>query len=181
MIRIADPADAEALLSVYAQYIDTPITFEYALPTAEEFRRRILTTLEEYPYLVWEEDGRLLGYAYAHRFRSREADRWGAELSVYVDRNAHSRGVGKALYTELMRLLRQQGVKTAYGCVTLPNGKSEALHSSLGFTEAGVFHSAGFKAGQWFDVIWYEKALAPYDGQAEPPRPFPALHKEEKA
>ena len=110
MIRTAVPADAEALLSVYAQYIDTPITFEYELPSVAEFRRRILSTLEGYPYLVWEEDGFLLGYAYAHRYREREADRWGAELSVYVDRSAHSRGIGKALYAELIRLLREQGV-----------------------------------------------------------------------
>lgn len=176
MIRTAVPADAEALLSVYAQYIDTPITFEYELPTVSEFRRRILSTREGYPYLVWEEGGLLLGYAYAHRYRGREADRWGAELSVYVDRNAHSRGVGKALYTELIRLLRVQGVKTVYGCVTLPNEKSAALHTSLGFTEAGVFHNAGYKAGRWHDVIWYEKALAPYDAQPEPPRPFTEIH-----
>lgn len=172
MIRTAVPADAEALLSVYAQYIDTPITFEYELPTVAEFRRRILATLEGYPYLVWEEDGLLLGYAYAHLYREREAYCWGAELSVYVDKNTHSRGVGKALYAELIRLLTAQGVKTAYGCVTLPNEKSAALHRSLGFTEAGVLHNAGYKNGKWRDVIWYEKQLAPYEDEPVPPRPF---------
>lgn len=175
MIRPAVPADAEALLSIYAQYIDTPITFEYGLPSVAAFRGRILETLEEYPYLVCEEDGTLLGYAYAHRFRQREADSWGAELSVYVDKNAHSRGIGRALYTELIRLLRLQGIKTAYGCVTLPNEKSTALHASLGFTEAGIFHNAGCKAGRWHDVIWYEKALADYDEDPAMPRPFAEL------
>lgn len=172
-IRSAAPDDAAALRAIYAQYIDTPVTFEYALPTADEFRRRIGTTLAEYPYLVWEQDGRPLGYAYAHRFREREAYRWGAELSVYVDAGAHGRGVGRALYEELMRLLKLQGIRTVYGCITLPNDKSVGLHESLGFAAAGVFHAAGFKNGAWHDVIWYEKALMPFDERPAPPVPYP--------
>lgn len=178
MIRFAVPADAEALLSVYAAYIDTPVTFECRLPTVREFRERVLTTLEEYPYLVWEEDGRLLGYAYAHRYRAREAYQWGAELSVYVAPGAQRRGVGRALYEELMRLLAAQGVRTVYGCITLPNEKSVGLHRALGFTAAGVFRRAGYKNCAWHDVIWFEKAIAPYDDPPEPLRPFPDVSKE---
>ncbi len=174
-IRPAVPDDAASLLAIYAQYIDAAVTFEYTLPTEAEFRRRIGTTLAEYPYLVWEEDGRPLGYAYAHRFRERAAYRWGAELSVYVDKSAHGRGVGRALYEELMRLLALQGIKTVYGCITLPNEKSVGLHEALGFAAAGVFHAAGFKSGQWHDVIWYEKALAPFDERPAPPLPYPAV------
>lgn len=175
MIRIAVPDDAEAVLSVYAQYIDTPVTFEYALPSVREFRGRIVTTLEEYPWLVWEEDGLILGYAYAHRYRVRQAYQWGAELSVYVEKSVHGKGIGSALYEELIRLLVRQGVKTVYGCVTLPNEKSQALHTSLGFTEAGVLRSAGYKAGRWHDVIWYEKPVAPYDDPPAPFCPFPKI------
>ena len=179
-IRPASPADAEALLSVYAQYIDTAITFEYALPSAEAFRDRIRDTLAEYPYLVWEEEGRALGYAYAHRLREREAYRWSAELSVYVDERAQGAGIGRALYEALIRLLAAQGVKTAYGCVTLPNEKSAALHESLGFAAAGVFRRAGYKAGAWHDVIWYEKAIAPYDDPPAPPRLFSEMQNDRK-
>ena len=174
-IRPAEAGDAEALLGIYGQYIDTPITFEYRLPTPEEFRGRILTTLEEYPYLVAEADGRPAGYAYAHRFRERAAYQWGAELSVYVDRRLHRSGAGRALYETLIRLLAAQGLKTVYGCITLPNEKSTAFHEALGFTPAGVFRRAGFKAGAWHDVIWYEKAIGPYGGEPCPPRPYPEI------
>ena len=166
MIRSALLSDTEAILSVYAGYIDTTITFECALPSVFEFRSRVQTISADYPYLVWEEDGRVLGYAYAHRYREREAYQWGAELSIYIDRRVQSKGVGRALYTELIHRLRAQGVKTVYGCITLPNEKSVRLHESLGFTAAGVFHNAGYKNGAWHDVIWYEKAIAPYDTPA---------------
>ena len=175
MIRDARLSDAEAILSVYGEYIDTPITFEYALPSVSEFRSRIQAVSDEYPYLVWEEDGRILGYAYAHRFREREAYQWGAELSVYIDRSAHSKGIGRALYTELIYRLRAQGLKTVYGCITLPNEKSTRLHEALGFSAAGVLHNAGFKNEDWHDVIWYEKAIAPYDN---PPAPLQKQKKE---
>lgn len=172
MIRSASAEDAQAVLSVYAQYIDTPITFEYTLPSVTEFRRRVTETLEEYPYIVWEEGGRVLGYAYAHRYRERAAYQWGVELSVYVEESAHGKGIGRALYEELFRLLKMQGVRTVYGCVTLPNEKSAGLHKALGFTAAGVFHNAGFKNGSWHDVIWYEKSITSYDDEPEPLRPL---------
>ncbi len=169
MLRFAEPADAEALLAIYAQYIETSITFEYDLPTAEEFRRRIEDITATYPYLVYEEGGRVLGYAYAHRYRERAAYQWGAELSVYIDRSAHGFGLGKRLYAALIRLLRLQGVRTVYGVVTQPNEKSGRLHTAMGFTVAGIVRSAGYKAGAWHDVATYEKPIAPHD---DPPAPL---------
>lgn len=83
-LRLATPMDAPALVGIYGQYIHTPITFEYELPSPREFQDRITHTLEDYPYLVWEENGTPVGYAYAHRFKERAAYQWGAELSVYV-------------------------------------------------------------------------------------------------
>ena len=172
MLRFAAPEDAQALLAVYGQYIDTSVTFEYVLPTCEEFRGRIEDISREYPYLVWEESGVILGYAYAHRFHERAAYQWCAELSVYLDERAHGRGLGKKLYTALMDILRVQGVKNVYGCITVPNDKSIALHKALGFELVSRFHSAGYKAGAWHDVVWYEKSIAP---ETEPPAPIKSV------
>ena len=169
MLRFAVPDDADALRAIYAQYIDTSVTFEYSLPSPEEFRRRMEDISAEYPYLVWEEDGVPLGYAYAHRYRERAAYRWGAELSVYLDRDARGRGLGARLYGALMALLRLQGIRTVYGVVTQPNEASDRLHTAMGFTVAGVVHNAGFKAGRWHDVTTYEKPIAPYDDEPAPP------------
>ena len=98
MIRFATEEDAQALLAIYAYYIDTEITFEYELPTEAEFRKRIRTVLEEYPYLIYEEAGNILGYAYAHRHLERAAYQWNVELTVYLHPDAVSRGIGRRLY-----------------------------------------------------------------------------------
>ena len=170
-IRFAAEADAPALLAIYAQYIETGITFEYELPSREEFARRIREFGGTYPYLIWEEDGRIVGYAYAHRQAERAAYQWNAELSVYLDRAHTGTGLGRRLYTALMALLRLQGVRTVYALVTLPNEKSEGLHRSMGFRLMGVQRSTGYKDGAWRDVAWFEKPIAPYDQNPEPIRP----------
>lgn len=162
-LRLAAPADAAALLEIYGQYIETPVTFEYCLPTQEEFAARIAEFGGTYPYLAAEEDGKAVGYAYAHRFAGRAAYQWGAELSVYLDRAHTGQGLGRRIYGALMELLRLQGVRTVYGCVTLPNEKSERLHEAMGFRRAGVFRNAGYRCGAWRGVAWFEKEIAPYD------------------
>ena len=167
-LRFAVPEDAQALLDIYARYIHTPITFEYDLPSREEFARRISSTLERYPYLVAEEAGKAVGYAYAHPERERAAYQWNAELSIYLAPEAAGRGVGRALYSALMELLRLQGVKTAYGVVTSPNPASEGLHRALGFRLLGVHRNTGFKDGAWYDVLWFEKSLAGYEADPAP-------------
>ena len=171
-IRFAAAADAAALLGIYGQYIDTPITFECALPSEEAFRRRVAEYGAACPYLVWEEDGRILGYAYAHRLGERAAYQWSAELSIYLGRDSTGRGLGRRLYGALMELLRLQGVRTVYGCVTLPNAGSEGLHAAMGFRLTGTWHRAGFKCGAWRDVGWFEKTIALYDPSPAPVRPI---------
>lgn len=173
-VRLARPEDAGPLLDVYREYIDTSITFEYDLPTAEEFAQRIRDIEAVYPYLVLERAGRPVGYAYAHRSRERKAYDWVAELSIYLDTSATGQGLGKRLYSCLIDLLAMQGLKTAMGCVTVPNAASEALHAALGFTRVGLSPNAGYKNG-WRDVAWFEKPLAPYDTPPAPLRPFPEL------
>ena len=140
--RFAAPADSAALLKIYGEYLDTPITFECALPSEAEFAGRIAAVGREYPYLVCLEKGRIVGYAYAHRQAERAAYQWNAELSVYLDRSCTSRGLGRRLYGALMDILRLQGIRTVYGCVTVPNEKSEGLHQSPGLPAAGHLTAA---------------------------------------
>ena len=174
-LRFAAPGDVSALLSIYERYISTPITFEYTLPSLEEFAQRVASVQAFYPYLVAEENGELLGYAYAHQIAERAAYRWGAELSIYLRPDAVRRGLGKRLYQSLIALLRLQGVRTVYGLVASPNPASEGLHRSLGFHRMGVQRNAGYKNGRWVDLIWFEQSIAPYVHQPGPVLPVGQL------
>ena len=172
MIRFATTADGPALLRIYAGYIDTAITFEYALPTEQAFLHRIAATCAVYPYLVCEEAGHIVGYAYAHRHQEREAYQWNAELSVYIDKDYTSKGLGSRFCRILIDMLKLQGVRTVYGLVALPNERSERLHHALGFTRAGTNHNTGYKCGKWHDVALFEKNIAPYDTEPTPLLPI---------
>lgn len=180
-LRFARSSDSAALLNIYAQYIDTPITFECILPTEKEFAKRITGICAEYPYLIWEKSGHIIGYAYAHRQMEREAYQWNAELSVYLDQAYTSQGLGKKLYHTLMEILKLQGVKTVYGGVTLPNPKSERLHLSLGFHCLGIYHHTGYKCQAWHDVAWFEKEISPYEPDPRPIIPIKNLDQMELA
>ena len=169
-IRPVRPDDAQAIAALYAPYVrDTAITFEETAPDEAEFRRRVAQVTAVYPWLVWEEAGEILGYAYAHRVRPRPAYDWAAELSVYVARGRGGQGIGSGLYRVLLDLLRRQGIRQVYGVLSLPNEASRRLHLSLGFTQLAVFPNMGYKMGQWRDVGWFGKALTEDFG---PPAPL---------
>ena len=161
-------ADTGSFLKIYSQYIQTPVTFECVLPCESEFAGRVKHIMASYPYFACEDSGKILGYAYAHRHMEREAYQWNAELSVYLDRDFTSRGLGSKMYECLLEILNLQGIKTVYGGVTLPNEKSERLHESMGFNRLGTYHNTGYKCGKWHDVAWFEKAIAPYDTDPKP-------------
>lgn len=168
-IRPARLSDAAALAAIYAPYVrDTAITFEEEIPDEAEFRRRIEAVTAMYPYLVWEEEGEILGYAYGSRIRSRAAYDWAAELSVYVAWDRRGQGIGSALYRALLDLMGRQGVRQVYGVVALPNEGSHRLHLSLGFTQLAVFPKMGYKMGQWWDIGWYGLALTEDFGTPAP-------------
>lgn len=174
LIRPADPiADAAACAQIYAPFVrDTPISFEEDPPDEAEMRRRIEQISARYPWLVAEDEGTVAGYAYASAHRERAAYRWSADVAVYVDQDRQRRGTGRALYSALLDLLRDQGVRMACAGITLPNPASVGLHQALGFEPVGVYRRIGFKAGTWHDVGWWQRELlAPGDGPPAEPGP----------
>lgn len=163
-LRKAELKDGDALAAIYKYYVEnTGITFEYVAPTGEEFAERIAHKSEKYPFLVAEENGTPIAYAYASEYRERAAYAWDVETSVYVDLSHRGRGIGRILYAALEELLKEQNVVNMYACITHPNPHSIAMHEKAGFEYIGTFRSAGFKAGLWRDVLWFEKRLSSPD------------------
>ena len=159
-IRFAKPSDARSLLDIYAPYVEnTAITFEYEVPTIEDFATRIAKTLEKYPYLVAEEDGVVVGYAYASTYYARAAYDWAVELSVYVSQDARGQGVGSKLYDALEDLLEQMGYIHFLACISLPNEASLALHRKRGYQQVAHFPKIGYKFNCWHDIVWLQKSL----------------------
>jgi L-amino acid N-acyltransferase YncA len=174
LIRHADPArDSAGCASVYAPYVrDTPISLEEEPPDTAEFERRIETISARFPWLVAEEDGAIIGYAYASAHHERAAYRWAADVAVYIDRDRQRRGVGRALYDALLALLVRQGMHVACAGIGLPNEASVGFHERFGFRPVGVYRRIGWKLGSWQDVGWWELELvSPTDGKPAEPGP----------
>ncbi len=171
-IRLANPEDAAQIQAIYAPVVrETAISFEYEPPSVEEMRRRVESTLaKDYPWLVLDRSGEILGYAYGSTHRERAAYRWSAEVSVYIHPAWHQRGIGRALYASLFEVLRLQGFRNAFAGATQPNPGSVGLHEAMGFQEIGLFRRIGYKFGKWHDVRWWGLALG--DHPAEPALPL---------
>jgi phosphinothricin acetyltransferase len=168
LIREAEPSrDAAACAAIYAPYVEgSIISFEERAPSAAEVQRRMEAS---HAWLVAEEDGVVVGYAYGSQHRDRAAYRWAADVAAYVQAEHHGRGLGKALYARLFEQLRGRGIWTVCGGVAVPNEASDALHRSLGFEEVGVYRRIGWKEGAWRDVRWWQLQLRPGDEGASPP------------
>ncbi|HEY1870639.1 MAG TPA: GNAT family N-acetyltransferase [Chitinophagaceae bacterium] len=172
LIRIATDADALSILDIYAPYIkDTSYTFETEVPTVDSFKERINSYLQNWPWLVCEING-IAGYAYAGRHRERIAYQWSTECSVYVHDNYQREGVGKALYTALIQILKLQGYRNLYAVINLPNDKSVAFHEKLGFEYFATYKNVGYKLGKWKNVGWWELQLNEYSHEPLPPAKF---------
>ena len=175
-IRSARPEDAEALLTIYAPYVEkTAITFEYEVPSIQDFARRITETLKSFPYLVLEDGGEIRGYAYAGTFKGRAAYDWAVETTVYIRQNAHGKGYGKALYTALEDELKRRHFLNAYACIAYSETEDETLthasplfHEHMGYTLCGTFRKCGCKFGRWYDMIWMEKHLGDHPSDPLP-------------
>lgn len=165
--------DADAIASIYAHYVrESVITFEIDPPDAGEMASRIGNIVPLHPYLVAEEAGSVVGYAYAGRLYERAAYRWAAETTVYVAPDRHRRGIGRMLYQALLAELAAQGFMSAFGKITLPNPASVLLHETMGFRQAGVLAKVGYKRGAWHDVGIYQLDLAARPDRPDEPQPF---------
>lgn len=159
-IRSATEVDAASLLAIYLPFVESSvISFETVAPTVEEFSARIRKTLESWQWLVAEQGGQCVGYAYGASHRERAAYRWSVEVSAYVEPNHHRQGIGRSLYSKLFADLAQLGFCNAYAGITLPNEASVALHRSVGFAFVGTFAAVGRKFGKWHDVAWFQRRL----------------------
>lgn len=183
-IRTARESDAEELLRIYEPYVkETAITFEYEVPTVEEFRGRIKKTLEKYPYLLAERDGRIAGYAYAGPFKTRAAYDWAVETTVYVEKGLRGKGAGSQLYQALEEALRRQNIINANACIGVPCGEedpfldrnSQNFHQAMGYRIVGEFQRCGYKFGRWYNMIWMEKFLSSHPLEPEPVIDFPDI------
>ena len=170
-IQNVTPDDAEALLEIYAPYVEkTAISFEYDVPTLNEFRERIINTLKKYPYIkAVNESGKILGYAYAGAFKTRRAYDKSCEASIYVDKNSHGSGIGRALYDSLEAELKSRGFMNIYACVAYPEVEDEYLthnslkfHEHMGFKPVGKFNECACKFGRFYSMICLEKFIAPH-------------------
>ena len=182
IIRTASVADTPTLLKIYRPYVEnTAITFEYDVPSTEEFASRIEHTLRKYPYLVAEEKGTLLGYAYAGPFHKRPAYDWAVETSIYVDQSLKHRGIGRRLHDALETALREQGILNMNACIAYPPKEDEHLdknsvefHTHMGYRLVGEFHKCGYKFNRWYNMVWMEKLIGEHLTVQEPPK-FPLL------
>jgi L-amino acid N-acyltransferase YncA len=159
MIRDATLLDAETCLKIYSPYIiDSIVSFEYDVPSVEEYEGRLEKIIRDYPWLVYEEKGVVEGFAYGSCFRTRTAYQWSVETSVYISQKAQGQGVGRKLYGKLFEILVAQGFINAYAGISLPNEQSVKFHETMGFSKVGLYEGVGFKNGKWIDVgFWFKK------------------------
>ncbi|RZT08179.1 phosphinothricin acetyltransferase [Duganella sp. CF402] len=161
-IRFAHADDAKAIAAIYNPYIlNTAISFEEEPVTDGAMAQRIADVQDGgLPWLVAERDGKVLGYAYATKWRVRHAYRFSVESSVYLAPEAARQGVGSALYTALLTQLAERGCHLVIGGIALPNEASVALHEKMGYEKVAHFREVGFKFGRWIDVAYWQKTLA---------------------
>jgi L-amino acid N-acyltransferase YncA len=170
LVRDATPADAAACAAIYAPYVtDTSITFETDPPRADEMARRIAKAQRSHAFLVLEDGGEVVGYAYGGPFKERAAYRWSCEVSVYLAADRHGRGGGRRLYAELLERLTERGFRMAAAGMTQPNEPSGRLHAAMGFEPVGTYRDIGWKFGAWHDVTWVQRRLG--DPLPNPPEP----------
>ena len=167
--------DAEELLQIYAPYVkETAISFEYEVPSVEEFADRIRHISSRYPYIKVVEDGKILGYAYADGFKGRKAYDWSVETTIYVRQDCKRQGVGRKLYETLETSLKSMGVLNMNACIASTEQEDKHLtndsyyfHKKMGFELVGTFHQSGYKFDRWYDMIWMEKLIGTHDVPAE--------------
>ena len=179
MLRIATEADIPAILEIYGPYIlTTTASFEYTVPTEAEFLARFRAFTAQFPWLVWEEEGRILGYAYASPPYTRAAYSWCAEPSVYLRPEARGKGIARKLYDALEQILLMQGYQVLYALITSENAASVRFHEKCGYTIRAEFPDIGFKFGRWLGLFWLEKRLKSVEIPSKMPTSWPVLRQD---
>ncbi|HYD21249.1 MAG TPA: GNAT family N-acetyltransferase [Flavipsychrobacter sp.] len=175
-IRFIEHSDCASVLDIYSWYVqNTVVSFEYEVPSNEEFLGRIKTHTGKYPWLVCERAGKIIGYAYACDFRFRTAYQWSPEVSIYLSHGEGGKGIGRILYTALFDILRLQGYFNVFGGLAIPNEASERLHRSTGFHEIGVFSNIGYKMGDWHGTKWLQLVLQQHVTNPPAPKPIDSV------
>lgn len=160
IIRPIKPSDCPAVCDIYNYYIlHSVVTFEEDLVTIDDMTERINNVVHKLPWLIFEQNAQILGYAYAKEWNSRSAYRHTAETTIYLDHQAIGKGIGKSLYSELLNILKAQNIHTVIGGIALPNKGSIGLHESLGYNKVAHFAEVGYKFDQWIDVAYWQKNL----------------------
>lgn len=176
MIRPATEADVPEILSIYAPYVEhSTATFEYDVPCRRSFLQRFLDITAQYPWLVWEEDGQILGYAYACAPYTRAAFSWCAEPAIYLRSDAQGRGIGRKLYAVLEEILSRQGYQVLYALITAENTRSLAFHKKIGYLEKVNFPNCGYKFNRWLGLVWMEKRIKIVDSPSAFPTPWKSI------
>lgn len=169
--------DAVELLKIYAPYVEeTAISFEYEVPSPEEFSERIRNISSKYPYIkAVDEKGNILAYAYASAFKGRAAYDWSVETTIYVKKENRQVGIGRQLYRKLEKLLKEMGILNMNACIAMPKGADPHLtdasvrfHKKLGFQLVGTFHNSGYKFNTWYDMVWMEKMIGSHNENQKP-------------
>ncbi len=175
-IRVARKEDVERLLEIYEYYVqETAISFEYEVPSLSEFQKRYEMTIKRYPYLVVEDEGKVVGYAYAGLFKTRAAYAWSVETTIYMDKDFRGRGAGHVLYAELERYLKMQNILNLNACVTFANPESIQFHERQGYKLVAHFTKSGYKFKQWHDMVWLEKIIGEHRELMDDMIPFSKL------
>ncbi len=173
VIREAVEEDFARITEIYSYYVrETTITFEYIPPTIEEMIERFQGIRMRFPYLVVEENKKVVGYAYASVFKARAAYDWCAETTIYLDVEMKAKGIGSLLYGELIQRLKAQNITNLNACITLGNPQSIAFHEKIGYEKVAHFHNCGYKFEQWHDIIWMEAIIGEHKVKMEPFIPY---------
>lgn len=160
MIRPATEKDVPQILAIYAPYVaHTTVSFEYEAPSEAAFLQRFRDITAQFPWLVWEEDRKILGYAYGSPPYSRTAYSWCAEPSIYLLPEARGKGIGRKLYAVLEAILEQQGYQVLYALITSENAGSLAFHKKMGYETKVEFSNCGYKFNRWLGLVWMEKRI----------------------
>jgi len=166
-IRMATKSDAKEILAIYAPYVrNTAISFEYDVPSVEEFTERINNIVKKYPYIVAIDNNQIIGYAYVSSFKERIAYDWAVETTIYLRQNCRGKGIGRKLYLALEEILKRQNILNLNACIAYTSTENAYLtntsmyfHEHLGYKKIGHFTKCGYKFGSWYDMIWMEKII----------------------